>query len=76
MRGLNSTKWQRLAGNLYQLIKRPHAVEYARVYIGWANRRGMLKSKLMSSTQVIDKPDATDKSDTVLETEEGCIHKG
>jgi len=36
----------------------------------------MLKSELMSSTQMIEKPDATDKPDTVLETEEGCIHKG
>ena len=73
---LNSTKWQRFVWDLYKLIKRPHAVEYARIHIGWANRRGMLKSELMSSTQMIEKPDATDKPDTVLEAEEGCIHKG
>jgi hypothetical protein len=57
-----------------RLVKRPQALEYARVYIGRANRRSVFKRKLVSSTQVIEQSDAADKPDAVLETIEGRIH--
>lgn len=77
MRGPISTKWQDLnrRGNSVKLITRPHAFKHARVYIG-ANRRSVLESELMSSTQVIEQPDATDKPDSVLEAKKGRIHIG
>jgi hypothetical protein len=59
-----------------RLVKRPQALEYARVYIGRANRRSVFKRKLVSSTQVIEQSDAADKPDTVLDTKEGRIHNG
>ena len=49
-------------------------MEYARVYICWANRCSVFKSELVSSTQVIEQSDAADKPDAVLETIEGRIH--
>ena len=78
IRGLNSTKCQKrqpVEQFRIRLVQRPHAVEYARVYICWTNRRSVFKSELMGSSQVIEESDAADKPDTVIETKEGCIHK-
>ena len=60
----------------FRLVKRPPAVEYARVYICRANRRRVFKRELVSSTQMIEDSDAADKSDTVLKTKERRIHNG
>jgi hypothetical protein len=59
-----------------QLVKRPQAVNHACVYISWANRRRVLESELVSSTEMIEQPDATDEPDGVLDAKEGRIHIG